>query len=521
MPIKCDQISGTRERFYRKIPNRGFLNIKTFRQEIFQSEFLSELDPNGHKINDPSYYENIYKEIPRVDKDGNETDKKRTVEVSIERVSIPLQKVILEKHLTHLCGEKIKFIMHHLDPTKDQENLFISFKQGWEKHNMPSTVYDFCKSVKSTGDGAFCAIMSNRKFSSRVFSALNGDSLHPIRDFNGDLRIFGRGFTAYDYERQEEVPYMEVWDDKYYTLLSYSTDSENKFIEWDADTFQPKFQNAENGFDGWRIVKEPIAHGFSKMPIVYLKNEDGACWSSVQHLIDKLEMALSQLFENNKSYAFRIMVVKGDVEIQGDLRGQARAMLFNDKEGSAEFMEKADASSSFELQLKETLKYILMGSFTVLPPENISGDQSGIALKIRYSPAIEQGLNDKNFYNKSIDDIVELFKEGYGMEQYKTTDYNRLDLRGDIMVYIHQNDSEVANNLVLGVQAGFTSKETASENSIYSAADEKSRLRKQKEQDMKDERDELVSSESVKQEQSVNGMNDTNITRKIQAEIAN
>ncbi len=519
MPIKCDQISGTREKFYRKLPNRGFMNLKTFRQEVFQSEFLSELDPNGHRINDPSYYENIYKEIPVKDKDGKETDQKRTVEVSIERVSIPLQKVILEKHLTHLCGEKIKFIMHHLDPTKEQENLFISFKQGWEKHNMPSAVYEFCKSVKATGDGAFCAVMSDKKLSYRVFSTLNGDTLHPIRDFNGDLRIFGRGFTAYDYERQEEVPYLEVWDDKYYTLLSYSTDSEKQFIEWDTETFTPKYSSED--FDGWSVVKTPTPHGFSKIPIEYLKDENGACWSSVQHLIDKLEMALSQLFENNKAYAFRIMVVKGGVQIQGDLRGQARAMLFKDKEGEAKFMEKADASASFELQLKETLKYILMGSFTVLPPENISGDQSGIALKIRYSPAIEQGLNDKNFYNKSVDNIVELFKEGYGIEQSKPSDYKVLDLRGDIVVYIHQNDSEVANNLVLGVQAGFTSKETASENSIYSAADEKSRLRKQKEQEMQDERDELISSETVKKEQSDNGMNNTNVTRQIQADIAN
>lgn len=505
MPIKCDQISGTREKFYRKLPNRGFMNTRAFRQEVFQSEFLSELDPNGHRINDPSYYENIWKEIPVKDTEGNE--KMRPVEVSIERVSIPLQKVILEKHLTHLCGEKIKFIMHHLDPTKEQENLFISFKQGWEKHNMPSAVYEFCKSVKATGDGAFCAVMSDKKLSYRVFSTLNGDTLHPIRDFNGDLRIFGRGFTAYDYERQEEVPYLEVWDDKYYTLLSYSTDSEKQFIEWDAETFIPKYSSED--FDGWSIVKMPTPHGFSKIPIEYLKDENGACWSSVQHLIDKLEMALSQLFENNKSYAFRIMVVKGDVEIQGDLRGQARAMLFDDKEGDAKFMEKADASSSFELQLKETLKYILMGSFTVLPPDNISGDQSGIALKIRYSPAIEQGLNDKNFYNKSVDNIVDLFKEGFGLEQSKPTDYKKLDLRGDIQIYIHQNENEVTNNLVLGVNSGFLSRESASENNVYSASDEMNRLKKQEAHDI------LLERQSIIGQDTNNGENDYNTTQEL------
>lgn len=516
MPIKCDQISGTREKFYRKLPNRGFMNIKTFRQEVFQSEFLSELDPNGHRINDPSYYENIYKEIPIKDKDGNDTNQTRTIEVSIERVSIPLQKVILEKHLTHLCGEKIKFIMHHLDPTKEQENLFISFKQGWEKHNMPSAVYEFCKSVKATGDGAFCAVMSDKKLSYRVFSTLNGDTLHPIRDFNGDLRIFGRGFTAYDYERQEEVPYLEVWDDKYYTLLSYSTDSEKQFIEWDAETFTPKYSLED--FDGWSVVKAPTPHGFSKIPIEYLKDDNGACWSSVQHLIDKLEMALSQLFENNKSYAFRIMVVKGDVQIQGDLRGQARAMLFDDKEGDAKFMEKADASTSFELQLKETLKYILMGSFTVLPPENISGDQSGIALKIRYSPAIEQGLNDKNFYNKSVDKIVDLFKEGYGIEQSKPSDYKVLDLRGDIQVYIHQNDSEVVNNMVLLANAGIVSLESLREITQYANPDENRRIERQKDDELDYQRKELLNDADLTKDNTDEGINDTNLERELISE---
>lgn len=224
-------------------------------------------------------------------------------------------------------------------------------------------------------------------------------------------------------------------------------------------------------------------------------------------------MALSQLFENNKSYAFRIMVVKGDVEIQGDLRGQARALLFDNNEGEAGFMEKADASSSFELQLHETLKYILMGSFTVLPPENTSGDLPSVSIKLMYSPALEQGLNDKNFYNKSIDKIVSLFKEGFAMEKGNSvSDFEQLDIRGDINIYIHQNDGETTNNLVMGVTSGFLSIETAQENNLYSAADESHRLKKQKEEEMTEERERLAI------EHKYDGSNDTNTQRKIIAQ---
>jgi len=515
MAITPEEIYGIREKFYRKLPNRGIIsrNDKLFRKEVFQSEFLSELDPDGHKINDPTYYEDIKKEMPIVDENGEPTGKKRIVEVPIERVSVPLQKVILQKQLTHLCGDEIKFIHHNLNPTDTEAQTFIQFKQGWKKRNMETAKFEFCQSIKSTGDGAFCAFMDKKQFSYRVFSYLKGDGLHPIYDNKGNLRIFGRSFTAYDFERKEEVPYMEVWDGKYCTLLSYSTDTKaGKSISWDYKTFEPKLHNVPDT-EGWFVVEEPKTHGFRNIPIVYLKSEDGACWSAVQDLIDKLELALSQLFENNKAYAFRIMVVKGDVEIQGDLKGQARAMLFNDESGDASFMEKADASSSFELQLKETLKYILMGSFTVLPPDTPQGDLPSVTIKIMYSPAIEQGLNDKNFYNRSIDTIISLFKEGYALEEGNSvSDFEKMDLRGDMTIYVHQNDNETINNLVMGVTSGFTSIETAQERSIYSAEDEPNRLKKQKEQEIQDERDALV------RQQANDGMNDTNLQRKIAAQ---
>lgn len=521
--ITTDQISGTRERFYRTLPSRGFGNINPFRHEVFQSDFLAQLDTAGHSINDPTYYENIYRKQPKVDSNGNEIKGQYELkEEQLERVSIPMQSIILSKHLTHLGGENIKFVQHNINPSDKERETFVNFKQGWFKKNMETAKFEFMKSVKATGDGAFCAVMTNGEFSYRVYSVLNGDKLHPIRDFYGNLRIFGRSFSQYDYGREEEVPYMAVWDDKYYTLLSYDTEykPDAKYIVWDSETFQPRPAN-ENEFDGWMIVQEPTPHGFSSIPIVYLKDEKGACWSPVQHLIDKLEMALSQLFENNKSYAFRIMVVKGGVNIVGDLKGHARAMAFKDKDGDAKFMEKADASSSFDLQLNNTLRFIELGSFIVLPPEKLNGDLPGVTIKILYSPAIEQGLNDKHFYNKSIDRIVELFKEGYGIDQEAPSDYTKLDIRGDIQIYIHQNDQETMSNLVLGVQAGFTSRETASETSPYSAADELSRLDKQKDQDleyeMKSERAKLVGS-PANNEGYADGMNETNTQRQLLAQ---
>ncbi len=474
-----------KEKFYRQAAGKGY-SAENRMYEVSQKEFLAELDTSGHKIHDPLYYENIFKEIPIDPKDPNST--KKLVEIEIERISVPIQEVILYKHLTHLTGKDINLISHHIEPNEELIRAFVALKQGWLKKNMSTALYDFFKSIKATGDGAFCAILNDNKFSFKTFSILNGDEMHPIFDFNGNLKIFGRSFTSYDYEKDEDRVYLEVWDDKNYTLLAQDSKEKIGGVSWDKDFNVFNDDNVE----GWELIKSS-KHGFSSIPISYHKEKKGACWSPVQHLIDKLELALSQLFENNKAYAFRIMVIKGGVKIQGDIRGQARALLFNDKDGSANFMEKADASSSFELQLKETLKYILMGSFVVLPPEKLSGDIAGVAIKIMYSPAIEQAINDKNTYNVVVDKIVSLFKEGYSFEDDNSpSTFKKLDVRGDIQIYIPQNDAEVSQNLSLGVGSGYISRETASEQSVYTTPDELFRLDKETEKDIQKERDILT-----------------------------
>lgn len=487
--MKINDIYNTRPKFYKVLPSTGMNKINKI--QVYQSDFLAELYPSGHKINDPLYYENIFKKIKKKDSQG--TGYEQIVEMAIERVAIAMQQVILTKHLTHLCGKDIRFVYSGSSYTQKKKKLVKEMRQGWIKKNMETAKYDFCKSVKATGDGAFCAVMEKDSFSYRVFSALNGDGLHPIFGFNGKLERFGRSFMAFDYEAQEEVLYLEIWDDTNFARYRFSTANKN------ADQ------------DGWEIQSPPKPHGFEEIPIVYKKVEKGACWSDVQDLIDKLEMALSQLFENNKSYAFRIMVIKGGFEIQGDLRGEARAIMMDDTAASASFMEKADASSSFSLQLEQTLKFILMGSFTVLPPEIKGGDLPGVTIKILYSPSVEQGVNDKNEYNSAIDKMVNLFKHGYGVEMGNVSGYDSLDVRGEIDVYVHQNDAEIITNINTSVLDGSLSVETGAEKHPYASSDEHERLLRQ-------QREELTGTGGVEVYKGEEAVNENNLYNQQQAQ---
>ena len=69
----------------------------------------------------------------------------------------------------------------------------------------------------------------------------------------------------------------------------------------------------------YSVKSDSAVQELTVRPDVYKRQ---ACWSFSQDNIDKYELAISHLCQNNMAYAFPIMLLKGeDVEIQGDMYG--------------------------------------------------------------------------------------------------------------------------------------------------------------------------------------------------------
>ena len=220
------------------------------------------------------------------------------------------------------------------------------------------------------------------------------------------------------------------------------------------------------GLDGWVLVDEDL-HGFERVPVTYHRREEGACWSFVQDAIDKYELAVSYLCQNNMAYAFPIMVLQGDnVEVQGDIYGQVKAITA-DKESSIKYLERSDNTAAFELQLNTLLRQIFLGAFAVMPPEVRSGDLPGVAIKLIYSPSLDRAMIDAKEFDHVIDDTNELFTYAYGIQEKKSTQFKLLNILSYIVPYIHQNTAELINNLVQAKSSGILSAETASEQTTY------------------------------------------------------
>lgn len=413
-------------------------------QVVSQANFLQEYDPSGHKIWDRHYL------ADRLKTDANQ----RTYIHYVERCAFPFQAVIVTKQLTHLCGNGIQFINSSPSPTREQDQIMSEFKQGWLKKNMEEAFFEAAKMEKITGDCAIAGYVRKGKFGVKVMGYQNGEVLYPHYDnVTGELKEFGRSYKTYKVENgQERVisEYLDVWDETF--LSTYER----------TNSFKTKVK-ALFGSDGWVLVSRERHNCPNGLPVVYKRSKIGAAWSLVQDSIDKYELAVSALSENNKAYAFRILFVKGDeINLEHDSTGTP-TVITGDPQSEAKFLERADASSSFELQLKILLQNIFTGSFTVLPPEVKSGDLPGVAIKLLYSPAVEKAMEEAREWNPFVDQLVRIFKWGYGIEAERTAQFEALDVRGQIEPYVHQNVTELVNQINTSLVSGSISGQTARE----------------------------------------------------------
>lgn len=442
------------------------------RKIVTQEDFMRELDPCGHLINDREYYHDIWRQNTA---DG--PDKGKWYLEEVPRYAFAFQQVILIKHLTHLCGNDIQFELADKRDDDESRRIFNAFKRGWAKKNMEVAWYKLAKSVKATGDGAFVGYRDNGKFGWNILSFLNGDRLYPHYDLRtGKLNLFARSYANYNEDGLIIKRYIDVWDNRYYYRYSADGDAHKNLVDKMKDIVQGMFNVSGYSLE----VQEE--HGFDMVPVAYMRDDWGPCWTFAQETTDNYEMAFSRMAQNNHDFGLPIMYVKGDgaEEVSKEDMSHASKVFFLPSDGDMGFLQKQDASNAFKIELDTLEKQIYIQSFTVKPPDLKSGDLPGVAIKLLYSPAVEKAIADANEYDDAVDAMVDIFTFGYGTESKLRLDFMNTDISHFIKPYVHQNETELTNNLAMQVQNGFLSKQTASEKSTYATPQEWDRILREK-----------------------------------------
>ena len=419
---------------------------------VTQSDFLREYFPSGHKIHDPLHHPDIYRvvEETEVGEDGKERLVKRYYNERVPRYAFAFQQIIAVKHLAHLCGNDVQFDLLNSEGAEHAEVLG-KFRDGWSSKDMETCFYELARSVKLTGDGAVVGYVKDGVFSWSSFSFLFGDRLYAHYNHFGGLSVFARAFMSEEDVDDDcrLVGHIEVWDANRYYLLVESDGASRVTI---GDCY----------VDGYSvIVEEP--HGFPFIPVVYHRDEAGACWTNSQEAIDMYEISFSQMAQNNKAFGEPVLYFKGDdVDCVPDLSGTIKTVTMG-KDDDAGYLPAQSASESYHKQLELTYRMIYEQSFAVIPPELKSGDLPAAALKILYSPAYEKALMDCADFQRAINELVRIFSFGFGLECEMTTAMMDLPLRCWLKPYVHVNWSSMVSDIVQCVNSGILSRQTGSE----------------------------------------------------------
>lgn len=456
-------------------------NDKALYYILSQEEMLRQYYPSGHKINNELLFPDIWKKDPETNK---------WYKQSITRCALAFQQIITTKHIIHIVGNDVQFELSEDEKSSqkdgldgeleasielqddDSTKLLSIFKSGWIDLDMEIRFYEAVRSYMITADCAIVGfIQKDGTPSFRTFSFLNDDKLYPhLNSITGEMELFARKYYDYDDEGEAVTEWVEVWDDTYIYRCKHSLKPKNV----------TSFIKTIFGLNDFEIV-EQVRHGFPFCPVAYARNEDGPCWAAGQQTIENFEEALSYFFENNKAFAFPILLISGDgIELHGDMNGSVKSISIDSSDGDAHFLENNDISASYNTLLTKFYDLIYEQTFTVKPPELKSGDLPGVALKLLYSPAIECAICDAQKLQPFLNKLVKMVKFSWGLKKECQADLMKLGINAWIEPYVHQNDSELVTNLATAVQNNIISCKTASERlSKYTKNDEFERILKQ------------------------------------------
>ena len=427
---------------------------------VTTEELLAELDPQSHKV---LYDQNIPSITMKTDKGGY-------VEIEYKKMAVPFQRLIKDKKVLRLCGNPMQFTLMDTEPTDKQLRDFVTFKQFWDLRNMSGMRTKMVDAQLSCGDsGLLFYFDKDGCIKARLLSYMNGYVLCPHNDDNGD-RILESVYYQVD-----GVNYIDSYDDKYmYRYVQDWTDESSVMVgEWQ--------------------MRPPIEHGFSEIPLITKRGK--VAWDNVQNIIEVYEVMYNIFLVIQKRHGWGILYVKGSFKDNG--RKIAGAIVLNDTSiegnGSAEFKTPPTPEGMLKtLELMEETIQKGSGCTFILPKDiSLSGDISGVAVKISQELDNENALLGAIEWQNVADKMCRLFKEGLAKELVNTgekewetavTDFENLHINAKFKEWMPQSDTDYNSMLIQLKGAGLISEETGIERNTESSPDEKIRRKKEKEE---------------------------------------
>lgn len=421
-----------------------------------QTDFLDELEPCSHLVYNVGYRSN------RPKMKYNEAEKKNEIigwdEVS--RVAVALQESLRRNKAVCTFGNDIWF---GNEGTDEQTDEIAKIKSCWNISGMKNALLQFARSAYGTGDGAIYMYKEGNDIRYKVFSFENGDVISENIDNRTGEKVFIRMYML-DNSSMVEIynsKSVEVWTNNYEggTLKSI----------W-------KKISGEKSEDGYYLL-ERHTHNLGQNPVAYHREKD-VCWGAGQKAIERIEDIKSDLAENNKYYAFQILYLTGGTIKLPDSVWQGKAIGGKNKDADAKILEPANCSDSFKLDLETSLRFFYeTTSTTVVTPDELKGgDYSGAYIRNLYFRDVQWTTEAAARLDPFMKRVISIFRSLVGQIEGDTIKYDNIKMSYKIVPFLPQNELEEITILGMGVNAGFMSVETATEENQRSNPEEMKRI---------------------------------------------
>ena len=436
---------------------------------VDQSQYLQELYVNCHKVLTDS-------NIPIV---CVKTKNNGFYEIEEVRIALPYQETIRDKHVLHLCANKMEHTLLESNPSEQDSKDFATIKKMWELRNMEGLKTQMVCQQKSVGDAGMLFYYDYRgELHARILS-FPEYTIITHKDDNGDHCL------ECVYYSNNNDQYIDSYDDTYMYRIT------TKEVEGATQTY------------GWYHLP-PVPHGFSECPLVTKRGD--VAWNNVQTPIEMFETLYNVFYVIQKRHGWGILYVKG--KFKDTSKKIAGSVILNDtsmnENSDAKFLSAPSPEGTINTLESLFNEIQIGGGATILLPKDIkaSGDISGIAIQLTQSRDIETALQGVTDWQNVANKMMRLFKEGLGKELVNSgedgTAYTRfinLPIHSKFRIWRPFSESEYNQMLATLKGAGLLSVRTGIELNTVSAPDEVARVTTEEEEKF---RTELKHSEETK-----------------------
>lgn len=390
-------------------------------------ECEAQYDPLRHKVMSPYHRK---KKVVKV-----KTDKKDMItgapiykEKKVERVrvSVPIQRVIVERSVGFLFSNKVDYrSKYSLNEQQTKvfngvTNIFDNNKISYFDKKLARTLF---KERECAELWYFVLDESGKPKEMRVklLSPSNGDKLYPHFDDYDRMDGFARKYSITD-EENRTTTHFDVYTDK----LVY------RYI---------------NDGSGTKLLEQPKQHGFTKIPIIYYR-QDETEWHPVQPVIERVEELLSNWGDTNDYFGSPSYFFKGKLSGFAE-KGEQGKVYQGEGEGADMKVLSWDSSpASITGELANLFNIIF--SYTQTPDisfenmKTLGGNTSGVAIKLMFTDPHMKAEVKIELFGEMFTRRYNLVQNGYAtsLQTVPESVINQIQIEPVFKPYMPKNELE-------------------------------------------------------------------------------